>query len=55
MSPREKKNTMRVNVFLSDDDYNEIKAIANVEGSNSSLVIRRAVKEYLKRKKEERT
>lgn len=47
VSPKEKKNTVRANVFLSEEDHDAIRKIAEREGSNVSLVIRRAVKEYL--------
>jgi len=52
LSPKEKKNTVKTNVFLSEEDYSAVKKIAENEGSNASLVIRRAVKEYLARIKE---
>jgi len=50
LSPREKKNTVRINVFLPPEDHGELVSIAEKEGSNVSLVVRRIIKEHLANK-----
>lgn len=46
MSPREKENTHRVNVFFSDEILEKIKKEAKEKGTTVSGLIRLIVHEY---------
>ena len=44
---RQKENTNRINVFLSDADYAALKDKADRQGSNVSLLVRGLIKKDL--------
>lgn len=50
MSPREKANTERINVFFSSDTLQKLKNEANVKGTSVSGLVRMIVLEYLNKK-----
>ena len=47
MSPREKANSERINVFFSEEVVGELKKIASEKGTSVSGLIRMIVLEYL--------
>lgn len=47
MSPREKANSERINVFFSEEVVSELKKIASEKGTSVSGLIRMIVLEYL--------
>ena len=49
MSPREKENTNRINVFFSDEMLEKIKQEAKEKGTTVSGLIRLIVYEYFKK------
>lgn len=50
MSPREKANTERLNVFFSKEIVSKLKDIAETKGTSVSGLIRMIVLEYLSNK-----
>lgn len=50
MSPREKANTERINVFFSSDALQKLKDEANSKGTSVSGLVRMIVLEYLNKK-----
>ena len=50
MSPREKANSERINVFFSSDVVKQLKDIALQKGTSVSGLIRMIVFEYLSKK-----
>lgn len=50
MSPREKANTERINVFFSSDVLQKLKDEANAKGTSVSGLVRMIVLEYLNKK-----
>ncbi len=50
MSPREKSNTERINVFFSRETLQELKEKAIQKGTSVSGLIRMIVLEYLNKK-----
>lgn len=51
MSPREKTNTERINVFFSSEALQKLKEKANEKGTSVSGLVRMIVLEYLNEKK----
>jgi predicted DNA-binding protein len=51
MSPREKSNSERINVFFSPEVLHKLKAIAEEKGTTVSGLVRMIVLEYLAEKK----
>lgn len=49
MSPRDKENTERINVFFSREILDQIKALAKESGMTVSGFVRFVVLEYIKR------
>ncbi len=49
MSPRDKENTERINVFFSSEILEKIKSLAKEKGMTVSGFIRFVVLEYLKK------
>ncbi|MDE7192921.1 MAG: hypothetical protein K2O14_03020 [Oscillospiraceae bacterium] len=49
MSPRDKENTERINVFFSREILEQIKSIAKEKGMTVSGFVRFVVLEYLKK------
>lgn len=47
MSPREKANSERINVFFSEEVVGELKRIAAEKGTSVSGLVRMIVLEYL--------
>lgn len=50
MSPRQKSNTERINVFFSIETLNKLKEMATEKGTSVSGLIRMIVLEYLNKK-----
>ena len=55
MSPREKANTERVNVFFSADVLEKLKTDAREKGTTVSGLIRMIVLSYLQESEQEKT
>lgn len=53
MSPREKANTERINVFFSADALQKLKELAAEKGSTVSGIVRMIVLDYLRGCKDE--
>lgn len=51
MSPREKANTERINVFFSSEILAKLKILAQEKGTTVSGLVRMIVLEYLAQKK----
>lgn len=51
MSPREKSNTERINVFFSPEALEQLKKEAEQKGTSVSGLVRMIVLEYLTNKK----
>ena len=51
MSPREKANTERINVFFSSETIESLKTLAQEKGTSVSGLVRMIVLEYLTNKK----
>jgi len=50
MSPREKSNTERINVFFSSEALQQLKLLAKEKGTSVSGLVRMIVLEYLNKK-----
>ena len=50
MSPRQKSNTERINVFYSSETLNKLKELAIEKGTSVSGLVRMIVLEYLNKK-----
>lgn len=51
MSPRQKENSERTNVFFSPETMNALRELASEKGTSVSGLIRMIVLEYLANKK----
>ncbi len=50
MSPREKSNSERINVFFSPEVLNKLKTLASEKGTTVSGLVRMIVLEFLAKK-----
>lgn len=51
MSPKQKNNTERTNVFFSPETMKELKELAEKKGTSVSGLIRMVILEYLSQKR----